>query len=192
MKRTLLIAFCTILAIGLSTANASDHKAADVEKPGMIQAVVTKFEATVEAVDHDNRKVTLKGPEGKTITIDVQEDVKNLPQVEVGDLVTIEYIEAVSIQVFAEGEVEAGATAVAATASAEAGQKPSGVQVEEVTVVATIEAIDKEQELVTLKGAEGRTKTVKPNNPENLEKVVVGDKVMITYTGILGIEVTEK
>ncbi len=105
--------------------------------------------------------MTLKGPEGKTLIIDVEERVKNLPQVEVGDLVTVEYIEAVTIQVFAEGEVEPGTTAVAAVASAEPGQKPAGVQMEEITVVATIEAIDKDQQLVTLKNAEGKCCTLR-------------------------------
>ena len=126
------------------------------------------------------------------MTIEVGEEVKNLPQVEVGDLVTVEYLETVAIKVFAEGEVEPGATAAAAVASAEAGQKPAGVAMEEVVVVTTVEAIDKEQHLVTLKSAEGKSKTVKARNPENLENVQVGDKVMITYTTAMGISVTEK
>lgn len=187
-----LLAILLVTFIMSSTAvYASGQESVVKGKPGIIEAVVMKLQATVEAIDQDTRKVTLKSPEGKTIIIDVEERVKNLSQVEVGDIVTVEYMEAVSIQVFAEGEIESGVNAAAAEVSAELGQKPAGIEMEELTVVATIEAIDKAQQLVTLKGAAGNSKTVKARNPENLEKVNVGDKVMITYTTVLGISVTE-
>ena len=188
IKRNLLVIIFITFAMSFSSVYASGQQGAASEKPGILTAVVTELKATVEAVDYENRKVTLKGSDGETVIIDVEERVKNLPQVEVGDQVTVEYIEAVSIQVLAEGEVEPGTTASAAVASAEPGEKPAGVEIEEITVVATIEAIDKEQQL---KGPEGKSKTVKASNPENLEKVKVGDRVMITYTTVLGISVTE-
>ena len=191
MKGNLLVIIFITFALSFSTVYASGEKSPANEKPGKMGAVVTTLEATVEAVDYETRKVTLKGPEGETVTIDVQERVKNLAQVEVGDRVTVEYIEAVSIQVLPEGEVEPGVTTVEAVASAEPGEKPAGIEMEEITVIVTVEAIDKDQQLVTLKGAGGESKTVKAGNPDNLEKVKVGDKVMITYTTVLGISVTE-
>jgi hypothetical protein len=42
---------------------------------------------------------------------------------------------------------------------------------------------------VTFKGPEGNSHTVKAQDPKNLEKVKVGDKVEITYTEALGISV---
>ena len=191
MKRTLLIISVIFITISLSSIYSMGQDSKAVEKPGILEAVVTTIEATVEKVDHDSRKVTLKGPEGKTITIEVDERVKNLPQVEVGDLVTVEYVEAVAIQVFAPGEMTPGINAVTTIGSAKPGEKPAGLAMKEITAVATINAIDKANSLVTLAGTEGRVKTVKASNPENLEKVTVGDKVMITYTEAIGISVTE-
>lgn len=191
MKRKLLVVGLVLFAISFSSiySMGQDNKAG--EKPEILKAVVTTIEATVEEVDYDARKVTLKGPEGNTVTIDVDEQVKNLAQVEVGDLVTVEYIEAVTIQVFAPGEVAPGSAAVTAVGSAEPGEKPAGVAMEKIMVVATINAIDKANSLVTLVSEEGRVKTVKASNPENLEKVNVGDRVMITYTEGIGISVTK-
>jgi hypothetical protein len=40
---------------------------------------------------------------------------------------------------------------------------------------------------VTLKGADGKTTTVKVRNPKNLENVKVGDVVVITYTEALAL-----
>lgn len=192
MKYQLLIVSFFLVTLLFPTFQASAQDSAAGEKPGIREAVATRIEATVEAIDQEKRRVTLKGPDGNSVKIEVDEQVKNLPQVEVGDRVIIEYIEAVSIQVFAPGEVEPGAAAVAAAESAKPGEKPAGVAMEAVTVVATIEAINKEEQAVTLKTAEGETKTVKARNPDNLDKVKVGDTVMITYTEAIGISVTEK
>ncbi len=56
----------------------------------------------------------------------------------------------------------------------------------------TIEAIDLENELVTLKTEDGELETVAPRKPENLKKVKVGDQVKITYNEAIGFSVTEK
>ncbi len=190
MKQSLLIGCFIAFVMSFSPVYVSGQNTVS-DKPGIIEAVVTTIEATVESVDHENRKVTLKGPEGNRVTIDIEESVKNLSQVEVGDLLTVDYLEAVSIQVLTKDEADPGATAGAVVATAEPGQKPAGVLVEGSTVIVTIEAIDKDQQLVTLKNAEGESKTVKARNPDNLEKVMVGDRVMISYTTALGISVTE-
>src|SRR5215831_9312894 len=42
---------------------------------------------TVEALDLTNRVITLRGPQGGTLTMQVDERVKNLPQISVGDVV---------------------------------------------------------------------------------------------------------
>jgi hypothetical protein len=88
-------------------------------------------------------------------------------------------------------QAEPGATAMSALETAEPGQKPAGVMATELSVVATIDAINKDAETVTLKGPEGNTKTVKVRNPANLEIVAVGDQVMITLTRAVAVNVTE-
>lgn len=162
------------------------------EKPGNIEIMELTLEAVVEAVDYDTRQLTLKDAQGNSVTIEVDEQVQNLPQVEVGDTLEIQYIETVAMQAFAADEAEPGAAAVVAGARAEAGEKPGAVAVAETAVVVTIEAIDKETQAVTLKNKEGESWTVKARNPENLEKVVVGDKVLIVHTQAIGIGIIEK
>lgn len=192
MKSKLMLSCLLVLVFTSSPLFASGQENTDSAKPGIVDAVVTVVEATVEKIDHQSRMVTLKGPEGNYIELEVDEAVKNLPQVEKGDIVTVEYIEAVSIQVFPKGSVVPGLTAMGTEASAEPGQKPAGVAIEEITLVTVVDAIDLQQQLVTLKGAEGRTKTFKARSPERLAKVEVGDTVQITLTEAIGISVTEK
>ena len=175
------------------TAMAEETPAAEdtQEKPSIYEESISTLEATVTAIDQNTREVTLQNADGESMTIIAGEEVRNLAQVEVGDKVMLEYLEAVSIDVFAADEVQVGATVASGAARADLGEKPAGTAMSETTVVVEIVAIDKENEQVTLKGPQGNTKTVQVRNPDNLNKVVVGDKVMITYTEAMAVRVTE-
>ena len=180
-----------VLIFSSSTSFASGKSEGMSEKPGIVDAVVLTLEAKVEDINKDSRMVTLKGPEGNTVTIQVDEEVKNLAQVEKGDLVTVEYIEAISVQLFPKGAAVPNLTAIEIDATADSGQKPAGISMGEITIVATIDAINMDENLVTLKGVEGKTKTFKARNPEMLAKAEVGDTVQITVIEAFGISVTE-
>ncbi len=185
----------TVSALAISiilAAFSSVLPAAEKERPARLDAALVKLEATVAAVDQKTRKVTLKDADGETVTITAGEEVKNLAQVEVGDKVSVEYLEMVAMEVMPPGDVEMGAMTTAAKKTAPLGEKPAGAVVQETTVMTVIDTIDKENELVTLKGPDGSTKTVKARNPANLEKIAVGDKVRVTYVTALAITVTEK
>jgi hypothetical protein len=56
-------------------------------------------------------------------------------------------------------------------------------------VTAIIMAIDKQKSTMTLKGPEGKLVTAMVQDPTNLEKVKVGDELMIAYTEALAISV---
>lgn len=186
------IALASVLALSACSSAKKEESAAQMEKPAMMEAVTTLMEATVTAIDLEKREVTLQNAAGESVTLIVGEEAKNLPQVEVGDIVQVEYLEAVSVQVFNPDQVETGAEVATATVTAEPGEKPSGVTAAEVVVVAEIVAIDMENEQVTLQGPEGGTRTVKVRDPDNLKHVVVGDKVVITYTEAMAINVMKK
>ena len=59
----------------------------------------------------------------------------------------------------------------------------------ESTVTATVTAIDKKKGTVSLKGPNGKTVIAKAEEPKNLDKIKVGDELMITYTEALAISV---
>jgi len=102
--------------------------------------------------------------------------------------VAVTYYESIAAQIIKPGT---GPTSGAqqAVATAKPGEKPAGAMVQQVTVIARIEAIDKATQYVTLKGPEGKTVEVKVNNPKNLEGVKVGDEVAITYTEAMAVSV---
>jgi hypothetical protein len=65
------------------------------QTPGGLKARVTQITASVEDVDYNQRKVTLRGPRGGVRTFDVSDDIKNLENVKKGDEVVIQHTEAV-------------------------------------------------------------------------------------------------
>jgi hypothetical protein len=119
MKLKLLVIGIVAFVISCSSIVIAGQTKSEQNKPGEIEVMEMTLEAVVEAVDYDTRKVTLKDLDGNLVTIVVENQVKNLPQVEVGDTVNIKYIEVVAIQVFSADQAEAGVSKIAAAKGAE-------------------------------------------------------------------------
>lgn len=145
--------------------------------------------ATVERIDHQTRQVTLRRADGSSTTLRVGPEARNLPQVKVGDRVVVAYHESLAYEVKRAGEATPGTALAGATARAKPGEKPGGVDAQQLTVTSTIEAIDTRAGTVTLKGANGETVTAKVRDPEKLKLVRVGDLVELTYTEAIAVSV---
>ena len=194
MKKLLAVTMATLFTLsmgGMAVAQekVTAEKNAQAKKPSVTKERTTKVTATVDAIDLEKRIVTLKGPKGNLFDVKVAEQAKNLPQVKVGDLVTVEYYESLAVNVFKKGEAPRTEGAAEGVLTAKPGEKPGGVAVSQVTVTATVEALDKKKQTATLKGSEGKSVTVKVKDPKNMKNVKVGDEVVITYSEILAISV---
>jgi len=153
------------------------------------QSDVSVTEATVTAVDHSQRRVTLKEKDGSESTVDVGDAVKNFDQVQVGDVLRITQTQTVAWQLRKSGEAAPGASVQESATVAKPGEKPGMQHGRTVNVTATITAIDKAKETVTLRGPEGTLQTVKVADPNNLKKVAVGDLVDISYTESIAVAI---
>jgi hypothetical protein len=167
-----------------AAAATSTTKDGAFQRSNLVQAT-----ATVEAIDYQTRMVTLRGQEGKSITFKAGEEVRNLAQVKKGDQVVASYYESVAVRVLKPGEAEPAVGAAGAVERAKPGEQPGISSAQTVTVVATIEQIDKPNQTVTLKSPEGKSAVVKVKDPSRLDMVKVGDKVEITYTEAVAIAV---
>lgn len=181
------VALAGILAFGSA---ATVLAGGGEKKPSGEMANVQYLTATVEKIDHATRMVTLKGPEGNTVTFRVSDEARNLDKVKAGDTVNVKYYEAVAWQVMKPGSVPQGVSTTAVKQRAAKGEMPQGVMGTQTTVIAEVEAIDKDKKHVTLKGPHGNSERVAIRNPKNLENVKVGDQVELTYTEAVAISVT--
>lgn len=145
--------------------------------------------ATVEKLDLETRRVTLRLPDGSARTITASQEVRNLPQVKPGDQVTAQYLESIAFEVKPAGTATPGVDVSSGGARAEPGQMPAGVAATMTTVTTTITGIDRKNGTVTLTGPDGESTTVKVKNPAHLDRVTTGDLVDITFTEAVAISV---
>jgi hypothetical protein len=180
--------FTRILIITLATlslwgcADTEPKRELEIDRSGMF-----KKRATVEAVDMLTRKIILKNPDGSEFEFYANKEVANLPQVRVGDEVVVVYAEALAVRMAKPGEVRDETRQGAARALP--GNKPGSVEAVQTIVTAKVERIDKSNETVALKLADGKLRVVKVQDPANLEKVKVDDTIVITITKEMAISV---
>ncbi len=167
-----------------SQANVSPY----AQTPKVVKENVVSKTATVVAINMKTRMVSLKDKDGNVWNLIADKKVKNLQQVIVGDQVLAKYYESVVVQI-ANPETPLGVTSTDTSTVAKPGEKPAGTETNQVTVVATIVAIDPNKTSVTLKGPEGNSEIFPIKDPKNLDNVKVGDQVSITYTQALAISV---
>jgi len=117
--------------------------------------------------------------------------VRNFDQIEVGDTVTAEYVEAIAVFVRAPGEPPSGA-ALSSIQVAPKGQKPGATMIQQVEMTATIDDIDYVKRTATLRNAEGKVRQIKVDERiQNLERFKKGDEIVIRHTEAVAIAVTK-
>jgi Cu/Ag efflux protein CusF len=177
-----------IAALFVATAFAQDKGAKAPDAKGVAAGEVTRVVSTVEAIDQATREVTLKGKDGKLVSFVAGPDVKNLAQVQKGDVVTMEYTEALALSLKKAGGTTRDRVETEFTQRAAPGQKPAGIVGKDIKVTASVEALDAKGGKVTLRGPQ-RTVVLKVKDPDILKNVKVGDMVEVEYVEALAIKV---
>ncbi len=153
------------------------------------KAALISVTATVEAIDVKQREVTLKGPLGNLVTVNVDDNVKRLDEIRVGDAVTTDYYISLAAELrqpTAEEEANPIAVAVAeAKSSPEAPPAAGGVRV--VRAVTTIEGLDRPTQTITVKGPRGRYVTARVADASWLTQPHIGETIVVTYTEALAV-----
>jgi hypothetical protein len=162
--------------------------------PAKVEAT-EEVRATVEAVDPVTRMMSLKGPDGNVVTLKVDNEVRNLPQVKVGDQVVVRYYTALGAQLVSRGGTATGANVpeTGVTLSrAEEGARPAGVINTQASMVVKIKEVDTKNNTVTFYGEDGLMRTFPVQTPQGQEfvkKLKPGDEVGLTYTEALAVSV---
>jgi len=143
--------------------------------------------ATITAINHTTRVVTLKDAQGNIEDIQCGPEITRFNELKVGDTVTFSYHAAVVYQIAKPGDKTTAAAGAAMTRGQ--GVKPSGAVTQQHKATVTIEAIDAAAPSITVKTADGHKLTAIVEDKKNLEGVKVGDKVEVTLTEALMVTV---
>ena len=110
----------------------------------------------------------------------VDEGVKNLSEVKVGDTVSVAYYESWALTIDGSGD-SASASSVVRTATTE--QMPAVFAARRTTIRASVAAIDAGKPSVTFRGPQGRVQEVSvAQDPRILAQLKVGETYNVTYT----------
>jgi hypothetical protein len=191
--RTLLAFALSAILIGAAPPpSRAQTETPDVKPaPDKIRAGGTvQMTATVLSIDMGSREVVLMDSQGKLHTINVSDEARNLDQVRVGDKVTAQYTEAISLQLKKRGTAYGPpASAQDAVIRSPKGAKPGGAVGRKVTAIATVVAVDPKQQFVTLRGPLGNEYDVQVLDPAQLKAVNTSDQVEVVYTEALAVSV---
>lgn len=190
ISTTALAISAILLCMTPLAARAQAATASLTSAPGKVRASGTiKITATVVSVDTGSRDVLLVDEQGKMHTLNVTDQARNLDQVKVGDKLTAEYTEAVSLELKKIGSSGAPPMMSESIIRSPKGAKPSGAANRRVTAIATVTAVDTEKKTITLRGPQGNEYDLQVLDPAQFTSVKKGDEVEVVYTQAVALSV---
>ena len=144
-------------------------------------ASVTVIHGQIVAVDQEKKLVTLQGPGGKQVSLHVYNPY-NLAAAKPGESFVAKFYEVATIQKLMPGQSPPSPSLTQGIISAAPGQVPGAAFGSQYQFAVTIDAIDKQDKAISVKGPDGAVETIDVSNPEILDQVQVGQQIVITLT----------
>jgi hypothetical protein len=187
-----------LLVIGLAlneTASAQSDQATGTSPPGSVEAVrsitVITVHGKIAEVDKAKKQVVLEGPEGRKVTLAVNNPY-NLNAAKVGAPVVTRFYEVVTIRKKRPGEVVPSASLKEGVATAKPGGLPGAVGEQQASVLVSVAAIDEANGTVTIKAPDGTVEKVKARDPKNLKQLKIGDDLVVTLDRAIAISLDKE
>ncbi len=73
------------------------------------------------------------------------------------------------------------------SAKAPSHEAPGAAHVRRIKVVTTIEGLERPTQSITIKGPRGHYLSARVEDPSNLEKMHIGDNIVVTYTEAIAV-----
>jgi Cu/Ag efflux protein CusF len=176
--KTILAAASLILSAILAPGAAAQDKSG---------VAVAQTEAVVKVIkiDRKARKVTIQGPTGGTMVLNIPPEAQNLDRVKVGSLFKANYVESVAVSLQKGGGV-ASASETQTVHLAPKGGTPGGMVVNTRQVSATVEQLNLATRQIAVKGPKGHVFAFTvADGVEGLDQFHVGDLITVTYSEAL-------
>lgn len=194
-KISLIVGFVVIGLALNKAASAQSEQATGVSPPGSVEAVrsitVITVHGKIAEVDKAKKQVVLEGPEGRKVTLAVNNPY-NLNAAKVGAPVVTRFYEVVTIRKKRPGEVVPSVSLKEGVATAKPGGLPGAVGEQQASVLVSVAAIDEANGTVTIKAPDGTVEKVKARDPKNLRQLKVGDDLVVTLDRAIAISLDKE
>jgi hypothetical protein len=160
-----------------------------VSLPGRVITSTARREAIVESVNKETREIRVLDADGRLHRFVAGDMVANFDQIEPRDRIVTEYLESVAVFVVPEGTPNLGDMGLVEVAPL--GEKPGVAVADTYMVAARIDAVDADNRVVALRGADGFQTAIRVADDVDLEQLIVGDEVRMRVTEAVAISVVE-
>ncbi|CAG4892219.1 hypothetical protein [Paraburkholderia saeva] len=189
MRNSKLIVVAALVALTNTGFAQTEPKVGVTSTPGKVTVTGTiKTKSTVVGIEPGTRTVWLKDEKGKVVQLVVGEEARNFDQLKLGDVVTAEYTQALTVTL-KKGGAPLAAKQNETLERAPAGAKPGGTAAREVTVMAVVTAVNTHSGVVTLKGPQGNSVDIVVQDPEQLKLIKKGDHMEVVYNEAVAVSV---
>ena len=185
--RSLIIGCFAVSALALPQIGSAQTKPAmtDPAKAPIaaagIDEVYQLVDALVTKVDSKTRTVTLKDKDGTFTNFVAGPEIKNFPQIKVGDRLTVTHELAVAIELVKVNNQGVRSEVQTSTqTSAALGSKPASVISNTTIIIANVVSVDRQKMTVSVKGPKGKTDTYRVKSASLLKDIAINDEVKIT------------
>lgn len=168
------LALCTVLSVSQAQ-----------ERPKFASESVKEITATVEAVNHENRSLVLRGENDARTLVMAGPNVRNFDQIGAGDRIVVSYREAIAAEVKPKGEGVEGVKQATARARAPEGNRPGIGSGSLIATTVEVQSVDTSFDTVTFTRQDGITRTVAVEDPKAqafIRELRRGDEVEVTYS----------
>lgn len=189
MRSSKIIVAAALVSFATAGFAQTEPKVGVKSAPGKVSMTSTaKTTSTVVGIEPATRTVWLKDAKGKVLQIVVGEEARNFDQLKIGDVVTAEYSQAMTITL-KKGGAPLAANENQSMERSPSGAKPGGTASREVTIMANVTAVDRQTGIVTLKGPQGNSVDLVVQDPDQLKLIKKGDQMEVLYTEAVAISV---
>jgi len=183
----LLLAFLFV-TINVNAQDVSESKLAPREKIN----IVTK-KGSVSSIVKETREITIIGENAEIVSFVADEAIERFDEIAVGDVIVVEYGEYMKAEFRnpTPEEIAEPLIIIAEGGKSELDMDPAGAVGALLRAVVTIEAINRPLMIVIVQGPRGNFATIDVEDFSLLEKLHVGQVVILTYAEVIAISLNK-
>jgi hypothetical protein len=152
------------------------------------EADVVRATVTIESIDAPRRLVTVRDESGLKDTVHLGPEVKRFSELKVGDRVNLAYYQSRILELRKRGTATGPVGTTGTQIARSEGALPAAAVARQVTAVVTVTSTDLINGLITVRTDDGRTIRRKVER-SLMEGIVADDKIEVTYTQALLVEI---
>jgi hypothetical protein len=187
---TALMTLVVTVTVASITARAEDKPSVQGHLEARERTKTVHVKATVTAIDHQTRKVTLMGADGEEVTLIASDAVKRFNEIQKGDEIKVAYTISFLVEhrEATEAEKQEPLAVVGALARGDPSGPAAGAGVRLIKAVTKVVTLDKVNKSITVQGPLGGLLTAPVRDLKALETLKIGDTLVLTYAEGVAVE----